>query len=149
MSRMFIALAVAAATLIAGAGVADAQQTRLPAPIRVAPGTDVQNVQVHSVDLAQAGRSIVDLEIVTACVDGVATFKIANKGEAWPRLGTLNVFKVADDGLRTIAKRDMRFASGQQASFRLKKAKGETIGLFVQPTWYERPFEFDAQVSCN
>lgn len=144
MSRFFIGIAVIAAALIAGAGIADAQQARAPVPLRAQPGAVVKGV-----DLAQAGRSPINLEIVTACVNGVATFKILNRGDSWPALGTLNIVQVTPEGMRTIVKREMRFAEGQKGSFRLKKPGQDKLALFVEPSWYERPFEFDAEVSCE
>ena len=43
----------------------------------------------------------------------------------------------------------MRFAEGQKASFRMKNPGQASIGLFVEPSWYERPFQFDAEVACK
>ena len=124
--------------------MSDAQQARVPVPLRAQPGAVVKGI-----DLAQAGRSAINLEVVTACVDGVATFKIQNRGESWPALGTLNVVQVKPDGMHTLVKREMRFAEGQKGSFRLKKPGADKLALFVDPSWYERPFEIDAEVLCK
>lgn len=126
------------------AGQTEAQQAHAPISLKDRPGA-----QVHNIDLAKGGDVQVNLEVVTACVDGAATFKITNLGEAWPRLGTLNVMKVTDGGVEPLVQREMRFIAGQGASFRFKRAAGDRIALFVNPSWYERPFKFDAEVKCD
>lgn len=143
MRAVVIALAVLA-VFSGWLGEAAAQQGKVPVPLASRPGA-----QIHTVDLAQAGVQAVNLEVVTACVEGAATFKITNKGEAWPKLGTLNVVRVTSTGLEPMAQRKMRFAAGQGASFRFRRAEGDRIALYVQPSWYDRPFEFDAEVQCG
>ncbi len=103
---------------------------------------------VHRSSLAQAGGAQIQLEVETACRDGVAQFKIINAGDAWPRAGTLNVLRITASGAETLTRRQMRFAAGQKASFRLKNPGNDTLGIFVQPSWYERAPQLDAQVSC-
>lgn len=121
------------ATFIAGASISDAQQ--------IAKDT-------RAVILAQAGAGTVILEIKSLCVNGVATFKIYNLGERWPRMGTLKVFRVEPDGLKPISERKMCFAQGQTASFRMKKAGEDKMALYVEPSWYERSFQQDAEIQC-
>lgn len=98
--------------------------------------------------LAQAGAGAVNLEIKSLCVNGVATFKIFNRGERWPRMGTLKVYRVEAGDLKPVSERKMRFARGQTASFRMKKAGENKMALYVEPSWYERPFQQDAEVQC-
>lgn len=102
----------------------------------------------QSVNLAQAGAGAVNLEIKSLCVNGIATFKIFNRGERWPRMGTLKVYRVESDGLKAVSERKMRFAQGQTASFRMKKAGADKMALYVEPSWYERPFQQDAEIQC-
>ncbi len=140
------AVVIVLAALAVGFGSAGpaAAQGHAPVPLKNRPGAEI-----HSVDLAQAGTQPVNLEVVTACIQGAATFKITNKGDAWPRMGTLNIVRVTADGMEPVTQRKMRFAAGQGASFRFRDVKGDRIGLFVQPSWYERPFSFDAEVKCE
>jgi len=107
---------------------------------------DAQQAQTST--LAQAGAGAVNLEIKSLCVNGVATFKILNRGERWPRMGTLKVYRVEAGDLKPVSERKMRFARGQTASFRMKKAGENKMALYVEPSWYERPFQQDAEVQC-
>lgn len=142
--RAVVFVLAALAIAVGSSGHVAAQQGHAPVPLKSRPGA-----QIHSVDLAQAGGQPVNVEVVTACVQGAATFKITNKGEAWPRMGTLNIVRVTDGGMEPMAQRKMRFAAGQGASFRFRHVEGDRIGLFVQPSWYDRPFAFDAEVNCS
>jgi len=115
------------------AGPSDAQQT---------------TKKVQAITLAQVGAGAVDLEIKSLCVNGVATFKILNRGERWPKMGTLKVYRVEAGGLKPVSERKMRFAKGQTASFRMKKAGENKMALYVEPSWYDRPFQQDAEIQC-
>ncbi len=125
-------------------GVADAQQRKIPVPLK-----QRQDASVSSVDLAQATSKDVNLEIVSACVNGTATFKIVNLGDKWPHLGKLKVFYIAEGETKEISARQMRFAHGQKAPFPLKNVGAARVGIFVEPSWYERPFNYDAEVACE
>ncbi len=143
MYRFSLGAAALAATLIAGTTDADAQG-RTPIPLETIPGANVQTVQ-----LASTTGAPVNVDVVSGCVDNVAMFKIVNVGEAWPRQGKLHVLRISGDNMKTLSKRSMRFAAGQQASFRLKDTGTDTVAVFVEPSWYERPFKFDAEVTCG
>ncbi len=130
--------------VFATAGPLAAQQKILPVP-----HTERLGAQVRSLELAQSDGPQVSLEIVSACESGVATFKIVNVGERWPAMGTLKVFQIVDDKTKQVSEREMRFAQGQKASFRMKNPGTGGLGLFVEPSWYKRPFELDAEVKCE
>lgn len=142
--RTVFSLMIAATAVFGIACQAHAQQGFKPVPLIERPGA-----KVHDIDLAQGTDVQVNLQVVTACVDGNATFKITNVGDAWPRLGTLKVMKITDAGVEPLVQRQMRFVAGQGASFRFRQAVGDRIALFVDPSWYERPFKFDAMVACD
>ena len=125
-------------------GVAGAQQRSVPVPLQQRPG-----VHVDVLDLAQAGGASVNVEILSACMEGTAMFKIVNLGDKWPRLGKLKVYEIKEGQAKEISEREMRFAKGQKASFRLKNIGPARVGLFVEPSWYERPFKYDAEVDCR
>lgn len=143
MYRFSLGAIAIATTLIAGAMGAEAQG-RTPIPLETLPGAAVQKIQ-----LASTEGEPVNVDVVSGCVDNVAMFKIVNVGEAWPRLGKLHVVRISGDSMKTLSKRSMRFAAGQKASFRLKDIGSDTVAVFVEPTWYERPFKFDAEVTCG
>lgn len=141
--KNFYVLSVAALLSVVSV-TAEAQQKVLPVPLK-----DQQGATVRSLDLAQADGQAVNLEIVSACAGGVATFKIVNVGERWPEMGTLKIFAVSNGQVKPVSEREMRFAQGQKASFRLKSEGSSGIALFVDPSWYKRPFAFDAEVTCG
>lgn len=125
-------------------GVAGAQQRKIPVPLK-----QRQGAIISAVDLAQATNKDVNLEIVSACVNGTAIFKIVNLGDKWPKMGKLKVFHVFDGQATEVSARQMRFAHGQKASFRMKNTGATRIGIFVEPSWYERPFHYDAELVCE
>lgn len=133
MFKNFCLSILVLATLIGGINASDAQQV---------------TKDTQAVNLAQAGAGAVNLDIKSLCVNGVATFKIFNRGERWPRMGTLKVYRVEPDGLKPVSERKMRFAQGQTASFRMKKAGENKMALYVEPSWYERSFQQDAEIQC-
>lgn len=143
MYRFPLGAAAIAATLIATTMGADAQG-RTPVPLERLPGVTVQTVQLASTDGAP-----VNVDVVSSCVDNIAMFKIVNAGEAWPRQGKLHVVRISGGNMKTLSKRSMRFVAGQQASFRLKDIGTDTVAVFVDPSWYDRPFKFDATVTCG
>ncbi|MCK5778830.1 MAG: hypothetical protein KAH11_08565 [Rhodospirillales bacterium] len=132
------------ATVVGVVGVAAAQQRKLPVPL-----SERQGVEINDVNLAQAAGGNVNLEIVSACVNNMATFQIVNRGDEWPKLGKLKIYEIENGSAREITERSMRFAEGQKASFRMKNPGEASIGLFVEPSWYDRPFQYDAEVVCK
>lgn len=143
MYRISLGATAIATMLIIGAMDADAQG-RTPIPLERLPGTTVLNLE-----FARADGAPVNVDVVSGCVDNIAMFKIVNVGEAWPRLGKLHVMRISGDDIITLSKRSMRFAAGQKASFRLKDIGTDTVAVFVEPSWYDRPFKFDAEVTCG
>lgn len=139
---VFAVVAVVMPLLISGA--ADAQQRGMPNPVSAGSAVAVQKIK-----LAQADGSAVNLEVQTSCENGVPSFKIVNRGQAWPAMGTLKVLRVTDTGVETVTSQQMRFAAGQRASFRMKNADDDTVGIYVEPSWYEREFAFDAKLNCG
>jgi len=143
MFRFSLGATAVAMMMLIGATAVDAQG-RTPVPLASLPGISVQKVQLASTEIEQ-----LNVDVVSGCVDNVAMFQIVNVGEAWPRLGKLHIVRITDGNMKTLSKRSMRFAAGQKASFRLKDIGADTVAVFVEPSWYERPFKFDAEVTCN
>lgn len=143
MFRRLLGAAAAITMIVVSTGAADAQG-RTPVPLKSLPGASV-----HLVELASTSGAPVNIEVITACVDNVATFKIVNVGDEWPSLGKLNIYRGSAADMKTLSKRSMRFAAGQIASFRLKNIGTDTVAVFVEPGWYDRPFKYDAEIKCN
>lgn len=137
-----LAMITAFAVVVGVVGIAAAQQ-------RPVPLAQQQGAAVNDISLAQAGGGNVNVEIVSACVDNTAMFKIVNRGEMWPQLGKLKIYEIENGQRRELTARTMRFAEGQKASFRMKNPGAASIGIFVEPSWYDRPFQYDAEVSCK
>ena len=89
------------------------------------------------------------LQVNTACKDGTAVFKVANVGGRWPKAGAFAVYAI--DGNKLISVRNLLLTGGQKATFKVKALnEGETVlGLWVEPTWYDREFRYDAKVICG
>ena len=143
MFRFSLGAAAVATMMFIGVIDADAQG-RTPVPLASLPGVTIQKVQ-----LASTETQAIDVDVVSGCVSNVAMFQIVNVGEAWPRMGKLHIIRISNGNSKTLAKRSMRFAAGQKASFRLKDIGPDTVAIFVEPSWYERPFKFDADVTCD
>lgn len=144
MFSRLLAIISVFAVVTGSAGLAAAQQRAVPLPLE-----QRQGAEVNIVDLAQANGETVNLEIISACVQGTATFKIVNLGDKWPELGKLKVYHIFEGQTKEVSARQMRFARGQKASFRMKNVGEAHIGLFVEPSWYDRPFQYDAEVACQ
>ena len=89
------------------------------------------------------------LKVDVSCKKGAAIFKVRNEGDRWPKTGRFEVYNVEDKSL--IIQRKFRLAAGQKATFRVKdvaSSYGE-VGLWVQPSWYQRGFKYDATVVCH
>ena len=76
-------------------------------------------------------------------------FKVANVGGRWPGIGAFAVYDT--DGNKLISVRNLLLTGGQKATFKVKALnEGETVlGLWVEPTWYDREFRYDAKVICG
>ena len=89
------------------------------------------------------------LEITSACSEKGAVFKIINRGAKWPRTGFLRLYHADDKTL--IGERRLRLGSGQKVSFVVKDkvTQGRPVAVWVEPEWYKREFEFDANLTCK
>jgi len=123
-----------AAALLAGAAESVAAQPG------TAGGAEVKMVQVAEAQL--------DLKVTASCDGKVAIFQIVNAGDRWPGAGAIKIVRAVDKS--TISQRSIRMAASQQATFRVSERMnpGDEVGLFVEPTWYQRAMTFDATVSC-
>ena len=113
------------------------------------PATRRQSAAKSKQVVKVADREI-QLSVATRCVGPMAVFEISNDGEKWPRLATIGVYQV--DGKKAVTKRRMRLAKGQVVTFRQAKQDKNydgAIGLYIDPTWFERAAGIDAEILCK
>lgn len=116
--------------------------TTFMAPVQAADAVDQAQVAVSPPVFLQ-------LEITSACTDKGTVFKIINRGNKWPRTGFLRLYHADDKSL--IGERRLRLGAGQKVSFVVKNkvSMGRPVAVWVEPEWYKRDFEFDANLNCN
>ena len=89
------------------------------------------------------------LRIETECGGGQTSFKLTNEGGRWPRLAEINIHRMDTKGL--LVKRRLRMRGSQQMTFRISRNKQQGIagvGIFVNPSWFPRKFQYDAVANC-
>ena len=101
--------------------------------------------------LTSISRHQMNLKVVSDCRAGVATFKVTNQGQAWPKAGIVGIYRRDGDNPRRISKRRIRFAAGQTSSFRIKSAEGKAgdLAMWISPGWANGDFTEDATLSCS
>ena len=104
-----------------------------------------------AVESAQTTAGILKMNISANCEDGDVFFRVQNVGEDWPKTSTFAIYNMRKKSRKLISKRRMRLKDGQRASFRIKTAKLPTgrLGLWIKPSWYKRPFVYDATIRCG
>lgn len=104
---------------------------------------------VNQAQVAVTPPVFLQLEITSACTEDGAVFKIINRGAKWPRTGFLRLYHADDRSL--IGERRLRLGAGQKVSFVVKDkiSQGRPVAVWVEPEWYKRDFEFDANLSCT
>jgi hypothetical protein len=104
--------------------------------------------QVGQAQVAVSPPVFLQLEITSACTSDGAEFKIINRGGKWPRTGFLRLYHADDKSL--IGERRLRLGMGQKVSFVVKDkiSQGRPVAVWVDPEWYKRDFEFDANLNC-
>ncbi len=92
-------------------------------------------------------NDLLDLKIDVKCEKGTAVFKLVNNGGKWLKLGAIQIYRV--DGKKVISQRRLRLAKGQTSSFKARAEDGGEVGLWVEPSWYRRKFDYDAKIACG
>jgi hypothetical protein len=90
-----------------------------------------------------------NVEVAAICDAGAVNFQITNLGDRWPRLAEISIFRT-DTNAKLIQRR-VRMTNSQQMIFKVpadQNAAGE-LGIFVDPSWYERKFAYDAKLNCK
>ncbi|MEK9725215.1 MAG: hypothetical protein VW405_17265, partial [Rhodospirillaceae bacterium] len=99
-----------------------------PAPAPVLTEPEPTTVRTASATVAADGLK---LQIVSECRGGIATFKITNQGDAWPKSGVVGIYRQGQSGPERITNRRIRFTKGQTSSFRVRSAGGRGGDLAV------------------
>lgn len=88
------------------------------------------------------------VEVAALCEGKIATFQITNLGELWPRLAEISIYRTDTNG--KITQRRLRMTNSQQMIFKVPEASKDAgeVGVFIEPTWYERVFRYDATIKC-
>lgn len=91
------------------------------------------------------------VSVNTRCKGGETLMKVKNTGPAWPQQAALDVLRINRSGVSLAVSRRLRMKENQMVTFRIPKVNAGSagVGLFVRPSWYERPFKFDAEVACG
>lgn len=100
-------------------------------------------------ELAVAPKDLIDMKVSVKCRNGDAVFMIVNTGKAWPDEGIISVYWT--DVTRLVHERRLRLGAGQRFSFRVPGVAGGSFefGLWVNPSWFERRFDYDARIKCG
>lgn len=91
-----------------------------------------------------------DIFVNAICRRGkTALIRLVNKGERWPELGEFKIFRTSDNSVITL--RRLKMETNQVASFRLQGTyhRGDEIGVFIDPDWFDRNFEYDKRITCK
>ena len=90
-------------------------------------------------------------EVSARCDErGAARFEIVNRGEKWPQMASISVYRFSDLGI--VSKRVLRMTADQRTSFVVPREEvpdREVMGLWVQPSWKLRDFKLDAVIACS
>lgn len=117
--------------------------------LMIAPLIVQAEERVNQAEVAVSPPVFLKLEITSSCTDKGAVFKIINRGGKWPRTGFLRLYHADDKSL--LGERRLRLGSGQKVSFVVKRkvSQGRPVAVWIEPEWYKRAFEFDANLSCK
>lgn len=100
---------------------------------------------------ASVASGALRLDVQTSCENGSSIFKVTNKGEEWPKSSIFAIYRLGGAGNQVISSRRMRLKPNQSSTFRIKATRNPTgeLGLFVDPSWYKRGFDYDAIIRCR
>jgi len=118
----------------------------------VAAGDELAVTEIPVPSLAGgAAATALQIDVSTKCTGGESLFKISNRGVDWPKSGTFSVFRIDGQSKYPVSSRRMRLKHGQVVTFAIQKTRNPTgtLGLFVGPAWYQRPFAYDATLVCR
>lgn len=95
-------------------------------------------------------RDILDLVVAATCRERTPVFTVTNLGDRWPLQGDVIIYQT--DGKAMVTKRRLKLDAAEQATFNVNKRGrplvGE-VGVWIKPSWTERPFKYDAKITCR
>ena len=112
-------------------------------------GAKPQQQLAPAANVAAVEGKELSLEVAAMCHDGAPAFQVTNLGDRWPRLGEISIYRT--DTKSMLTQRRVRMINSQQLLFKVPneqaKDAGE-VGIFIEPSWYDRPFAYDAKLKC-
>jgi len=112
-----------------------------------------ENTSIISLENEVASLSVkpISVKITSLCERGVTVFRVINTGSDWPEAGVFSMFRLDGPNRQEISARRMRLDAGEAKTFRVSKKQNLTgqIGFAIQPSWYKRDFQIDAEASCR
>lgn len=114
-------------------------------------GTGNTSTVTLGTEVARLSGGAVNVQITSACIDGTSVFTVVNSGNNWPKAAKFSIFRLDGPNRQEISARRMSLNKGEAKSFSIPRAKNQTghVGFAIEPSWYERPFQMDAEISCN
>ncbi len=99
------------------------------------------------IELAQTGDPV-RLAVTATCEGGFALFTVVNEGELWSQMSKISVYRT--DGRTLVSQRSIRMTKGQRMSFKVKGSPASPVelGIWIEPSWYQRDFAYDAKIVC-
>ncbi|MCG8510031.1 MAG: hypothetical protein MI741_12460 [Rhodospirillales bacterium] len=96
----------------------------------------------------EAPASRLNLEITTQCRGPDVVFRITNRGEPWIANAVVSVHRLSSQ--EQLTSRELRLTTDQGVSFKVKRSRrqGEVFGVWVDPSWYSRAFQYDGTAGC-
>jgi len=118
-------------------------------PIGLAIGWLAWSGAAFGQQAAAMPKDPLEMKVTVKCQGGDAVFMIVNQGKAWPEPGIISVYWTGVT--RLVHERRMRLGAGQRITFRVPGVAGDSFefGLWVNPSWFKRAFDYDARIKCG
>lgn len=102
-------------------------------------------------EVASLNIKPISVKITSLCQDGVSVFLVTNTGSDWPSTGVFSMFRMDGPNRQLISARRMQLNAGEAKTFRVSKKQNLTgvVGLAIEPSWYKREFQIDADAQCR
>jgi len=120
--------------------------SKKPSAYQAANTSAVPEIQTGKVETAS-----VNMRVESQCSAGVASFRVTNVGNDWPGRGHIKLFALDSGKPVQLSERIFRFVSGQNSTFKVRtdRVGAKNIALWIDPSWEQRDFAFDAAVNCR
>ncbi len=104
-----------------------------------------------SIDLGPQGGADLNVRITPQCIDGDIVFRVVNEGAPWPDTGMFTMFRMDGPNRQMIGARRLTLGTSDVREFTISKSQNRTghVGISIDPSWYSRAFQIDADARCN